>query len=80
MGQCWQRFNTRESWVRFTIMAVSSLASSISILTLSWIMQRASIGVFLGSSIIQALVTAFITIILFTVLGTYRHKQAKKAH
>ena len=78
IGQCWKRFNTRESWVKFAIMAVSSLASSISIVVLSWIMQRTSISVFLGASLIKALVTAFITIVLFTVLGTYLGNRAKK--
>ena len=78
IGQCWNRFNTREPWVQFTIIALSSLANSVSIFTLSWIMQRNSIGIYFGKSLIQALVTAFITIIFFTVLGTYRHNQANK--
>jgi len=34
IGQCWKRLNTREYWVKFTIIAVSSVASSISMLAL----------------------------------------------
>ena len=79
IGQSWKRFNTRESWVQFTIIAVSSLASSGSIMVLSRIMQRNTSSIFLGASLIQALVTAFIAIILFSVMGTYRHNQASKA-
>jgi len=80
IGQAWKRLNTREPWVQFTIIAISSLASSISIFALSWIMQRASYSIVLGVSLIQALVTAFITIILLTVLGTYKHNLSNKAH
>ena len=80
IGQAWKRFNTRESWVQFTIVAISSLASSISIFTLSWIMQRISNGIILGVALIQALVTAVVTIIFFTVLNVYKHNQANKAH
>jgi rod shape-determining protein MreD len=80
IGQSWKRFNTRESWVQFTIIAVSSLTSSMSIMALSWIMQRTTSNIFLGASLVQALVTAFITIGFFTVLGTYKQNQANKAH
>lgn len=79
IGQCWKRFNTRAFWVKFAIIAVSSLASSISIFALSWIMQRTFISISLGASFVRALVTAFITIVLFAVLGTYKSNQAKKA-
>ena len=80
IGQCWKRFNTRESWVQFTIIAVSSVASSVSMLVLFWIMQRTTGRIFIGASLVQALVTAFITIVLFTVMDTYKHNQANKAH
>lgn len=80
IGQSWKRFNTRESWVQFTILTVSSLANSLSIFVLSSIMQRTTGSIFLGASLVQALVTAFITVIAFTVMGTYKHNQANKAH
>ena len=79
IGQSWKRLNTRESWVQFAIIAVSSLASSVSMLILFWIMQRTTSRIFFGASLIQALVTAFITIVLFTVLESYKHNQANKA-
>ena len=79
IGQSWKRFNTRESWVQFAIIAVSSLASSVSMLILFLIMQRTTGRIFLGASLVQALVTAFITIVLFTVMESYKHNQANKA-
>ena len=79
IGQSWKRFNTRETWVQFAIIAVSSLASSVSMLILFWIMQRTTSRIFFGASLIQALVTAFITIVLFTVMESYKHNQANKA-
>ena len=79
IGQCWKKFNTREHWVQFTIIAVSSLASSISVFALSWVMQRTSIGILLGASLIQALLTPFITIVLFTLMGTHKLNGENKA-
>ena len=79
IGQSWKRFNTRETWVQFAIIAVSSLASSVSMLILFLIMQRTTGRIFLGASLVQALVTAFITIVLFTMLESYKHNQANKA-
>ena len=79
IGQSWKRLNTRESWVQFAIIAVSSMASSVSMLILFWIMQRTTSRIFFGASLVQALVTAFITIVLFTVLESYKHNQANKA-
>lgn len=78
IGHCWKRFNTRESWVQFAIIAVSSLASSVSILILFLIMQRATGRIFIGVSIVQALVTALITIVLFAVMDAYKQNQANK--
>lgn len=80
IGQCWKRFNTREAWVQFVILAVSSVASSLSIFSLFWIMQRTTGGIFLGTSIVQALVTSFFAILLFTVMGTHRKNQTHKVH
>ena len=80
IGQSWKRFNTRESWVQFAIIAVSSLASSVSMFALFRIMQRTASRIFLGASLVQALVTAFIAIVIFTLIKTYRHNQADKAH
>ena len=79
IGQSWKRLNTRESWVQFAIIAVSSLASSVSMLILFWIMQRTTSRIFFGASLVQALVTAFIAVVLFTVMESYKHNQANKA-
>ena len=80
IGQAWKRLNTTEPWVQFTIIAVSSLANSLSIVALSWIMQRNSNGIIFGAALIQSLVTAFITIVFFTVLEIYKHNRTNKAH
>jgi len=70
-GQSWKRFNTREAWVQFVILAVSSCASSLSILALCGIMRRSVGKAFGGGMILQAIVTAFITVILFALLRRY---------
>jgi rod shape-determining protein MreD len=80
IGRAWKRFNTTEYWVQFTIIAISSLASSISIVVLSRIMQRDSSGIIFGAALIQSLVTALVTIVFFTVLETYKHNRTNKVH
>ena len=81
IGQLWDRFNTGEQpLVRFLILVVSSLASSLSIFLLFWITQRATSRVFLGSAVLQALITAGAGLIFFVVLERYKSTQTDKAH
>jgi rod shape-determining protein MreD len=81
IGQSWDRFNTGEQpTVRFLILAASSLASSLSIFFLFWITQRATSRIFLGSAVLQALITAGAGFIFFIVLERYKSTQAHKAH
>jgi rod shape-determining protein MreD len=81
IGQCWKRFNTAEQpWVRLSIIAASSCISSLSIFILFWLMQRTASRIFLGASVLQALITAAIAVILFAVLESYRRTQINKAH
>jgi rod shape-determining protein MreD len=81
IGQCWKRFNTAEQpWVRLSIIAASSCISSLSIFVLFWLMQRAASRIFLGASILQAIITAAVAVIFFAVLESYRRTQTHKAH
>jgi rod shape-determining protein MreD len=80
IGQSWKRFNTREPWVRFSIIAASSCLSSLSMFILFRLMQRTSSKIFLGASLMQALITAGISVALFAGLETYRRIQTNKAH
>jgi len=81
IGQSWNRLNTGEQpLMRFLILAAASLASSFSIFLLSRIMQRETSNIFLGSVILQALITAGVGLIFFVVLERYKRKQANKAH
>jgi rod shape-determining protein MreD len=81
IGQCWKRFNTAEQlWVRFSIIAASSCLSSLSMFLLFWLMQRSSSRIFLGASVLQALITAAVGIIIFAGLESYKRTQTHKAH
>ena len=80
IGQSWNRFNTGEQpLIRFLILAAASLTNSLSMLILFWIMQRTTSRIFIGSAIIQALITAGAGFILFMVLESYRRTQENKA-
>jgi len=81
IGQSWKRFNTAEQpWVRFSIIAASSCLSSLSMFVLFWLLQRSSSRVFLGASILQALITAGVGVIAFACLETYKRIQTNKVH
>ncbi len=81
IGQCWKRLNTLEQpWVRFSIIAASSCASSLSIFLLFWLLQRTSSRIFLGASLLQALITATVSIIVFAGFETYKRSQTHKAY
>ena len=81
IGQCWKRFNTAEQlWVRFTIIAASSCLSSLSLFLLFWLMARKTSRIFLGASVLQALITAAVGIVIFACLENYKRTQTNKAH
>jgi rod shape-determining protein MreD len=80
VGQSWKRFNTREPWVQFTIIAVSSSLSSLSMFVLFWLMQRTTSRIFLGASLVQAFITSGVSVVLFAGLETYKRIQTNKAH
>jgi len=81
IGHCWKRFNTAEQpWVRFLILAASSSLSSLCIYLLFWLMERSSSRIFLGASVVQALITAGAGVVLFAGLDTYKRIQTHKAH
>jgi rod shape-determining protein MreD len=80
IGQSWKKFNTREPWVRFVIIAASSCLNSISMYLLFLIMQRTSSRIYFGASLMQALITAGISVIIFACMETYKRIQTHRAH
>jgi rod shape-determining protein MreD len=80
IGQSWKRFNTREPWVRFSIIAASSCLSSLSMFLLFRLMQRTTSKIFLGASLMQAFITAGISVVVFAGLETYKRIQTHRAH
>jgi rod shape-determining protein MreD len=81
IGHCWKKFNTTEQpWVRFSILAASSCLSSFSMFILFQLMQRSSSRIFLGASLLQALITAGVGVLFFAVFETYKRIQTHKAH
>ncbi|HSW40726.1 MAG TPA: rod shape-determining protein MreD [Acidobacteriota bacterium] len=79
IGQCWKRFNTvGQLWVRFLIIAAASLISSSSIFFLFWFMQQSPNRIFLGASVLQALITAGAGLVLFLAIDAYKRMQTLK--
>jgi rod shape-determining protein MreD len=81
IGQSWDRLNTAEQpVVRFLILTAASLTNSMSMFLLFWIMQRTTSRVFIGSAVLQALITAGAGLIFFVVLECYKRTHARNAH
>ncbi len=80
IGQAARKFNVGENWIRFTIIASSSCLSSFSIFGLFWLLQRTSGGISLGASLMQALITAGVGVVVFAALDSYNQAQAGKAN
>ena len=80
IGQSWDRFNTGEQpMVRFLILTAASLANSLSMFLLFWIMQRTASRIFPGSAVLQALITAGAGLIFLILLERHKRSQALKA-
>jgi rod shape-determining protein MreD len=81
IGQSWKRFNTGEQpWMRFVILVAASCVSSLSMFVLFWLMQRKSGMIFLEASLLKALITAAVGVVVFAGFETYKRVQTHKAH
>ncbi len=80
IGQAAKKFNVGESWIRFVIIASSSCLSTLSIYLLFWLMRRSSGSIFLGASVMQALITAAVGVVVFAALDSYNQAQARRAN
>jgi rod shape-determining protein MreD len=78
IGQTAKRVNLTEHWIRFLLMASASSVSSLSMFVLFRLMQRTSSSIFLGASLMQALITAGVGVLVFAVLDTYEEAQARR--
>lgn len=73
-----RRFDVEGAWIRFALMAISSCLSSLSMFALFLLLQRSSSSVFLGASLLQALITAGVGVLLFAALDTYNRVHTKR--
>ncbi len=73
-----RRFTLEGVWIRFLLMVASSCVSSLSMFALFLLLQRSSSSVFLGASLMQALITAGVGSLLFACLDSYRHVHTKR--
>jgi len=78
IGQTSRRVNVGETWICFVLMASASCLNSLSVSLLFWLMQRRTSGIFLGASVVQALITAGVGVVLFAIVETYTQAQARK--
>ena len=73
-----RRIDVEGVWVRFILMAASSCLSSISMYALFALLQRSYSTIFLGASLMQALITAGVGALLFAALDSYNQVHTKR--
>jgi rod shape-determining protein MreD len=73
-----RRFNIEGIWIRFLLVAASGCVSSLSMFMLFLLLQRSTSSIFLGASLMQALITAGVSALLFAVLDAYKQLYTKK--
>ena len=73
-----RRFNIEGMWIRFLLVAASGCLSSLSIFMLFLLLQRSTSNIFLGASLMQALITAGVSALLFAALDAYKQLYTKK--
>ena len=71
IGAAAKRFNLEGPVVRFAVITSSSCLSSLSVFILFGLLQRKSSAVFLGASLIQAVVTGAVGTLVLSVLEAY---------
>ena len=73
-----RRFNIEGMWMRFLLVAASGCLSSLSMFTLFVLLQRSTSSIFLSASLMQALITAGVSALLFAALDAYKQLYTKK--
>ena len=79
MGQVAKHFNVEATWIRFVLIAGSSCLSSLSMFVLWGILARPSSSIFLGASMIQAIITGIAGALIFGLFDMYAQTHARKA-
>jgi len=73
-----RRFNIEGMWIRFVLVAAAGCLSSLSMFLLFVLLQRSFSRIFLGASLMQALITAGVSALLFAALDAYKQTYSKK--
>ena len=79
IGQVAKRFNVQETWIRFVLIVSASCLNSLSLYVLFGLLQRSYSNVFIGASLMQALITGAVGVLIFAALESYNSTQARGA-
>ena len=73
-----KRFNVEGTTVRFVLIAASSFASSLSIFILFALLQRGSSKIFIGASLLQAIITGAAGVLVLSIVDGYHRTRANR--
>jgi rod shape-determining protein MreD len=78
IGQASKHLNAEENWIRFVLIASSSCISSLSMFGLFALLQHTFGVVFLGASLIQALITSSVGVLVFAAVDNYHQSHVRR--
>jgi rod shape-determining protein MreD len=78
IGRAAKHIDVEGGWIRFLIIACASFLSSLTLLVLFALLQRAGSSMFLGASLMQALITAVVAVLTFGALDSYSRTHSNK--
>jgi len=78
IGRAAKHIDVEGGWIRFVTIASASCLSSLTLLALFALLQRVGNSLFLGASLMQALITAGVGVISFAALDSYSRTHSNK--
>ncbi len=78
VGQAAKHFNIEGAWIRFLLIASAGFISALSVFGLFLLMQRNVDILFLGGSLMQAVITGAAGTLVFSLVDNYQATHARK--
>jgi rod shape-determining protein MreD len=78
IGQAAKHLNAEENWIRFVLIASSSALSSLSVLALFALLQHAFGAILLGASLVQAITTAAVGVLVLAAIDNHTASQVRR--
>jgi rod shape-determining protein MreD len=79
IGVAARRFNLEGTAVRFAVITIASVLSSLSVFALFAMLQRQTGSLYLGASLLQSLITATVGTVMLSMVDAYHRTHTNRA-